>query len=113
MLKPKSIVAVWVVAIFVLTTAGSVIAGDEIRITLKDNRFHPAEVKANAGVEITLIVRNDDKMAEEFESRDLKQEKLIRAGGTATLKIRPLKAGTYEFFGEFHPETAKGRLVIE
>ena len=109
----KNVTVCMGIALLVLTLAFPVMAGDEIRITLKDNRFHPAEVKANAGVEITLIVRNDDKMAEEFESRDLKQEKLIRAGGTATLKIRPLKAGTYEFFGEFHPETAKGKLVIE
>jgi hypothetical protein len=35
--------------------------------------------------------------------------------GNKTLKVRmgALKPGTYKFFGEYHEDTAKGRIVAE
>lgn len=96
-----------------LFSPSAVLADEEVHLTLKGNRFQPEEVRVKSGVPIKLIVHNEDPAAEEFESSDLKQEKLIRPGKSVTLKLRPLKPGTYEFFGEFHPKTARGRLVVE
>jgi hypothetical protein len=31
--------------------------------------------------------------------------KVVTAGGTVTIRIRPLKPGGYRFFNDFHPET--------
>lgn len=82
-------------------------------LSIKDNRFEPATIEIPAGVKVKLIVKNLDSGPEEFESRELKREKLIAAGGQATVLIGPLKPGEYGFFGEFHPETAQGKIIVK
>jgi plastocyanin len=82
-------------------------------LTLKEHRFEPSELQVPAGKRFKLVVKNLDSAAEEFESHDLKLEKVIPGGSQANLSIRPLKPGTYEFVGEFHQKTAKGRIVAK
>jgi len=60
-----------------------------------------------------LVVTNRDKTAEEFESRELRIEKVIPPGKTVRLRVPALKAGTYPFVGEYHEKTAKGRIIAE
>ena len=60
-----------------------------------------------------LVIKNEDSQAEEFDSSALKAEKVIAASQTATIKLRPLKAGRYDFTGEYHEETAKGVVIAE
>ncbi len=85
----------------------------EARLTLKDHRFVPPEVRAARDVKIKLVITNADATVEEFESPALNREKLIPPGQQITIFLRPLKPGVYEFFGEFNPKTARGRLVVE
>ena len=85
----------------------------EVRLTLKDHRFVPAEVHAAQNTRIRLVVTNTDSTVEEFESPALNREKLIPPGQTVTIFLRPLKPGVYGFFGEFNPTTATGRLIVE
>ncbi len=82
-------------------------------LTIKDGRYSPEQVEIPAGQKIKLVIKNDGPGAEEFESSDLNREKIIKAGKTAEVIIGPLKAGTYKFIGEFHPETAKGQIVAK
>jgi plastocyanin len=84
-----------------------------VHVSIKDHRFQPSEVRAPANTPVTLIVNNLDPTSEEFESKTLRVEKIIAGGGSATLRIRPLGAGRYRFFGEYHEDTAEGFLVIE
>jgi hypothetical protein len=56
---------------------------------------------------------NSDDTPEEFESNSLKVEKVIPGGSKATVRIGPLKPGRYDFFGEFHEDTAKGVVIAE
>jgi len=51
--------------------------------------------------------------AEEFESHDLKIEKVIAGGTSGTVRLRPLDPGRYPFVGEYHEDTAKGVIVSE
>jgi hypothetical protein len=85
----------------------------EIRIVIKDHRFLPSEVKVKANTKIKLLVSNEDPTAEEFESFSLNREKIIRPRQTVTIFLPPLKPGTYDFFGEFNPATAKGSIIAE
>jgi hypothetical protein len=85
----------------------------QIPITIENNRFTPAEVKVSAGKPFVLVVTNKDAKSEEFESKDLRIEKVIPAGKTANIRVRALKPGTYPFFGEFNPKTAQGQIVAE
>ncbi|MGB5081137.1 MAG: cupredoxin domain-containing protein [Burkholderiales bacterium] len=82
-------------------------------ITIKDHRFDPAELTVPAGKKIKLIVKNLDPTAEEFESHDLRLEKVIPGKKEAILMVRPLKPGTYKFVGEFNEKTAQGRIVAK
>ena len=80
-------------------------------LTVKDHHFDPAEVHAPAGKPIALRVRNLDPIACEVESSELHFEKVIAAGGEATIRVRPLQPGRYNFFDDFHRET-QGFLVV-
>ena len=79
----------------------------------KDGRFSPNKVEIPAGQKVNLIVNNDGPGPEEFESPGLKREKLIMPGKSANIIIGPLQAGVYEFYGEFHPQTARGQIVAK
>jgi hypothetical protein len=89
------------------------LAEESFTIVFKDHRIVPAELQVPAGRNITLIVDNQDATPEEFESHSLKREKVIPENSRATVKIGPLKPGTYEIFGEYHESTAQGRIVAK
>jgi plastocyanin len=84
-----------------------------LQISIKNNRFEPAEIKAPAGKALTLKVKNLDPTPEEFESKTLRVEKIIAGNGEATIQLRALQPGRYKFFGEYHESTAQGTLVVE
>jgi plastocyanin len=82
-------------------------------ITIKDHKFDPAEVRVPAGKPVILVVKNADATAEEFESSTLKVEKIIPGGQQGTVHLRPLAVGSYVFIGEFHSDTANGKVIAE
>lgn len=88
-------------------------AMEVIPLTIKGHTFEPAEITIPANTKVKLLVRNQDPTPEEFESHSLHREKLIPAGAERTIFIGPLDAGSYEFFGEFNPKTAKGRIIVK
>jgi len=88
-------------------------APGEIALTIENNRFQPEELKVKAGAPFVLVITNKDKGPEEFESHDLRIEKVIPAGKTIRLKMPSLKAGSYRFVGEYHEKTAKGLIIAE
>jgi plastocyanin len=92
--------------------AGAALAAEEVRLTIRDHRFEPAEIEVPAGVKIKLMIENQDQEPEEFESYDLSREKMVPAGATVPVFIGPLEPGRYEFFGEFHQKTAQGTIVV-
>ena len=99
----------------VLLAPSLAVAADppDIPLTIENNRFQPEEIKVKAGAGFVLAITNKDKSAEEFESKDLRIEKVIPAGKTVKLKMPALKPGSYGFVGEYHEKTAKGRIVAE
>ena len=88
-------------------------ADNAYTLTIKDHRFEPAQLEVPAGKKLTLLVKNLDPTPEEFESHDLKREKVIPGNGQATITVGPLKAGTYKFVGEYHEKTAQGQIVAK
>jgi plastocyanin len=85
----------------------------EFVIVIKNHRFDPEEVVVPAGQKVKLVINNQDTTPEEFESHDLKREKVIAGGSKASVWVGPLKPGTYRFVGEYHEDTAKGRLIVK
>lgn len=82
-------------------------------LEIKDHTFHPATLEVPANTKVQLRVKNLDTTPEEFESHDLKREKVIKGGSEALINVGPLKAGEYKFFGEFHESIAQGVLVVK
>ncbi len=85
----------------------------EIALTIEKNRFSPEEIRVKAGAPFVLVITNKDGAPEEFESRDLRIEKVIPAGKTLRVRMPALKPGTYGFVGEYHEKTAKGKIIAE
>ncbi len=84
-----------------------------LRISIKDHRFQPSELKVPANRPITLAVRNLDPTPEEFESRTLRVEKVVAGNSEITIQLRPLSPGRYRFYGDFNEATAQGALIAE
>jgi hypothetical protein len=84
-----------------------------IEVVLKDHHFTPAEIHVPTGKPAFLHVVNQDATPEEFEVRQLAIEKVIAAGGSGEVRLRPLGPGRYSFMGEFHADTAQGVIIAE
>ena len=84
-----------------------------IKIEIKDHFFIPDKINIPADTKVKLIIINQDKSSEEFESYELNREKLIMGGRKANVFIGPLAAGEYPFFGEFNQKTAQGLIIVE
>jgi hypothetical protein len=106
-----------ILAIVVLGVAvASGALGEEsavVKLSLKDHRFNPAEPTAPANKPITIEVTNLDPTPSEFESKTLRVEKVVAAGGKITLQIRPLTPGRYRFFDDYHEDTTEGFLIVQ
>jgi uncharacterized protein (DUF58 family) len=96
-----------------LTLAPATLRAQDLTLTIKDHKFTPAEIKVPANKRVQLTVVNDDPTPEEFESHEMKVEKVIPGKTKAVVRIGPLKPGRYPFVGEFHESTAKGVVIAE
>ena len=85
----------------------------EVDLIIKDHKFEPEILELPAGEKIRITVHNKDNTVEEFESIDLKREKIVLANSKARVILAPLKPGEYKFFGEFHEETAQGKIIVK
>jgi hypothetical protein len=83
-----------------------------IQISVKSHQFEPAEIRGPANKPILLRVKNLDATPMEFESASLRVEKVVAANSDGVMNLRPLQAGRYNFFDDFHQQTT-GVLVIE
>jgi len=97
----------------VLYSVSSFAAADDYEIVIREHRFEPSVLEIPAGQRVKIVVRNLDATAEEFESYELRREKIIAGNSTAIIYVGPLKPGTYSFFGEFNLATAQGRLIVK
>jgi len=85
----------------------------EYTIEIKDHKFVPEVIKIPAGIKSKLIVINRDATPEEFESLSLNREKIVHGNGKIKVFLPPLKVGEYDFFGDFHPETVQGKIIVK
>lgn len=85
----------------------------EFLIKIKDHKFQPDVIKIKANQSFKLLIENLDQTIEEFESDDLKKEKLVGANKKITINVQPLAKGEYKFYGDFHQKTAQGKIIVE
>jgi Cupredoxin-like domain len=85
----------------------------EFALVIKDHVYQPSVLKVPADTKFRLRVTNEDATPEEFESTDFNRETVVLGKHSIIVYVGPLHAGTYGFFGDFHRDTAQGRLIVE
>lgn len=83
------------------------------KLVAKDGVFDPATIEVAAGKKFTIELTNQGSGPMEFESKDLKQEKVIAKGAKSSMVINALKPGTYVFLDEHKPDAPKGKIVAK
>ena len=96
--------------------ASTAMAADEavtLKITAKDGQFTPNLLQAPPGKPLRLEVSNASNRAVEFESSDLRKERVIPAGGQTVIEVVALHPGQYGFYDDFNPAGGKGVLLVK
>lgn len=83
------------------------------QLSIRAGRFYPDTLEVPARTKFRLLIKNEGPGPEEFESVELRKEKVLAPGASSFLIFQPLPPGSYKFYGEFHPETAQGRLIVK
>ena len=102
-----------ILAILLGASGGAWAEDPEFTLVIKDHRFTPSELQVPTAVKVRLVVKNQDATPEEFESTELHREKVVPPGQQIIVIVGPLDAGTYGFFGDFHKDTAQGKLIAK
>ena len=79
-------------------------------LAIRNRAFEPPELEVPAGQKIELHVTNERAAASEFESAELRREKIVPPGQQVTVYVGPLRPGSYEFFDDFNPQT-RGHII--
>ena len=102
------------VAVLLMLSALGLAQADDMptyRLTAREGRFEPAELVVPQGAKFRLEITNAGRDPVEFESLELRKEKVLAPGVTSSLVFRPLDAGRYRFFDDFHQTTGQGAIV--
>lgn len=108
MIKACTVLMLVIVALLNSATA----AVPEFTIILKDHLFYPSTINIPANKKVKFVIHNQDNTPEEFDSFSLNREKVIFANRSTSIFIGPLKPGVYDFFGEYHPHKAQGKVIV-
>jgi hypothetical protein len=83
------------------------------KLELNDGKLNPARIEVPAGQKIKIEVHNTGKSPVEFESVQLRKEKVLAPGASSFVVIAPMQPGEYKFFDDFHMATAQGVIVAK
>ena len=109
----KAFLRATLMAFATVVLAAPAVADDALHLSIKDHKFEPARLEVPAGVKFKILVKNEDPTPEEFESFELKREKLVPSGEEIPVFLGPLDPGEYKFFGDFHQDSAQGVIVAK
>ena len=82
-------------------------------IEFKDGVVSPLRLEVPANKPFKIELRNSGKTPAEFESTELRREKVLAADSTSFIVIRRLDPGEYKFFDDFHPDAPQAVLVAK
>ncbi len=84
-----------------------------LEIDFSDHKFSPQLLPVPAGRPLQIKVVNLSKETIEFESFSLNREKVVEPGKSITVHLPALKAGSYDFFDDFHQDVPEGAIVAK
>ncbi|MBB5017994.1 hypothetical protein HNQ59_001279 [Chitinivorax tropicus] len=83
------------------------------KMIARNGKLEPSTLSVPAGQRFKIEIENQSNSAIEFESLQLRQEKVLAPGAKSFVVIHPLKPGSYKFFDEYHPATSQGQIVAK
>ncbi|NWA03286.1 cupredoxin domain-containing protein [Pseudomonas gingeri] len=95
-----------------IALAAETIDDAPITLVLENHHFTPSTFTVPADKRFRIQLTSHDNSVDEFESYDMKFEKIIVPGGTITVFTGPMHPGTYSFFDDYHPDDAKGTVTV-
>jgi len=81
-------------------------------VEMKDGDLIPSELVVPAKTRFRIVVRNIGNKPAEFESNQLRQEKVLFMGAETSVVIIPLDVGSYDYFDDFAPNTL-GKIIVK
>jgi len=83
------------------------------KIEFNDGVVTPMRLEVPANKPFKIELHNTGKTPAEFESLELRREKVLAAQSKSFIVIRRLDRGEYKFFDEFHPDAPQAVLVAK
>jgi len=83
------------------------------KLEMQDGKFIPPRIEVPAGQRIKIEIHNIGTTAAEFESVELRKEKVLAPGAQSFVVIAPLRPGEYKFFDDFHLNMPQGVIVAK
>lgn len=103
-----------VALIFVCATLHVAQADDPVfRIEFEDGKITPQRLEVPAHTRFKIELINKGKTPIEFESTQLKKEKVVAPDSQTFIVFRTLDPGQYEFFDDFHLDAPHAVLVAK
>lgn len=100
-------------AFLALFSGAAALAEEDPVFTIKfaDGKIDPPVVEVPANRRFKLILQNEGTTPVEFESNELRREKVLGAGTSSFIVIKRLDPGEYPFFDDFHLDTPPAKLI--
>ncbi len=103
------------VVILCALTPQTVFAAEKftVELEMKNGDLIPRVLEVPAKTIIRIKITNTGTEPAEFESLQLRKEKVLAPGASSVVVIAPLKPGTYSFFDDFHLSHPKGEIIAK
>lgn len=83
------------------------------RIEFNDGKVTPQRLEVPANRRFKLELHNVGTQPAEFESKELRKEKVLAPGASSFIVIRTLDPGEYDFFDDFHLDAPPAVLIAK
>jgi hypothetical protein len=93
------------VLLAVMPMAGQTADQKPVAIQIRNHVFYPKDIVIPPKTRVRIEVQNLNTTPSEFESSDMRVEKIVVPGGKISLFIGPLQPGVYRFFDDYNPAT--------
>ncbi|HCH49105.1 MAG TPA: cupredoxin domain-containing protein [Proteus sp.] len=84
-----------------------------VELEMRDGELIPQLLEVPAKTPIRIKIRNTGTSPVEFESTQLRKEKVLAPGASSVVVIAPLKPGRYTFFDDFHLSHPQGEIIAK
>ncbi|MBC4011697.1 cupredoxin domain-containing protein [Morganella morganii] len=84
-----------------------------VELEMNNGELTPPVLKVPAKTPIRIKISNTGTEPVEFESTQLRKEKVLAPGASSVVVIAPLKPGKYTFFDDFHLSHPAGEIIAE